>query len=368
MTFDTIVVGGGIIGLSIAWRAAQLGLSVCVVNRPDGEPAASRVGAGMLAPVTEVNFGEERLLRLNIESASRWPSFASELSEISGIDLLTGPHSTLHVALDRDQAESLRRLFDFQQELDLQVTWLKSSVLRDLEPALHPSAQAAVLAARDGSVDPRRVLTALRIALEAEKVTVLPQEVLAISAGSEPEVALDNGDGLQAKSVVLAAGSRSAGIAGAPPRLAGVLRPVKGQILRLRSNAPLLRHTIRTEDVYIVARPGGEVIVGATVEEKGFDTSVTAGGVLQLLRAAGEAVPGIRELELKESSAGLRPGSPDNAPLLGWSSEPGVILAVGHFRNGILQAPVTADGVALLLSKGQAPPEFDGFNPGRFGC
>lgn len=368
MTFDSIVVGGGIIGLSIAWRAAQLGLSVCVVDRPGNEAAASQVAAGMLAPVTEANFGEQRLLRLNIESAARWPGVLTELSEISGIDLRGGPHSTLHTALNRDQAESLQRLFEFQHELGLEVGWLKSPELRKLEPALHPSARAAILAPRDGSVDPRKVLAALRVALGSESVSQVTEQVIAISSGSAPAVELENGETIKARFVVLAAGCRSAEIPGAPAQLARVLRPVKGQILRLRSRSPLLAHTVRTEEVYIVARPGGEVVVGATVEEMGFDTQVTAGGVLELLRAADEAVPGLRELELTECSAGLRPGSADNAPLLGCSSEPGVILAVGHFRNGILQAPVTADGIAHLMLTGVAPDEFAGFEPGRFGC
>lgn len=368
MIFDAIVVGGGIIGLSIGWRAAQLGLSVCVVDRHHRPHGASWVAAGMLAPVTEAGFGEQHILRLNIESARRWPGFATELAKISGIELWDGPASTLHVALDRDEVEALGRLFDYQIELGLQVRWLRRSELRDREPALHPAAQAAVLAAEDGSVDPRRVIKALHAALDEQKVTRLAAPVKSISGGPVPAVTLAGGDTIRGRYVVLAAGCWSALIRGAPPALGSNLRPVKGQILRLRGRAPLPNHVIRTQEVYIVPRAGGEVVVGATVEEAGFDSTATAGGVLELLRAADEVVPGIREMQVKQISAGLRPGSTDNGPLLGVSYLPGIILATGHYRNGILQAPVTADGIAVLLAGGEPPEELAGFEPSRFGC
>lgn len=367
MKYDSIIVGGGIIGLGIGWRARQLGLSVLVLDRDDPPSAASTVAAGMLAPVTETTFGEDLLLRLNLQSARRWPGFAEELSLTSGINLADHPRGIMHIALDRDQSESLSRLFEHQQELGLEVQWLSSMACRRLEPGLHPSTRAGILAGGDWAVNPRRVLEALRIALTAAGGQVRHgSEVAQVSGGS---VRLVTGEVLTAEQVVVAAGSWSGLIAGVPAYLTKALRPVKGQILRLRSTAATpvpLNHTLRTEDVYLVPRPDGEVVAGATMEEKGFDTTSTAGGIFELLRAADELLPGIREMELIEVAAGLRPGTVDNAPILG-TIEPGLVIATGHYRNGVLLAPVTADGIAELLAKGDLPAELAGFGPGRFG-
>ncbi|MEX0791394.1 MAG: glycine oxidase ThiO [Actinomycetota bacterium] len=369
MRYDSIIVGGGIIGLSIGWRASQLGLSVLVLDRGDPPDAASTAAAGMLAPVTESTFGEDALLQLNLAGARRWKGFAEELSFASGANLADHHRGILHIALDRDQSESLSRLFEHQQELGLEVQWLSSMACRRLEPALHPSTRAGILAWGDWAVDPRKVLDALRTVLRSAGSTLRHGAVVTqVEGGHSPSVRLDTGETIQAGTVVIAAGPWSGQISGVPPRAARAVRPVKGQILRLRPAAPLpspIAHVLRTEEVYLVPRPGGEIVVGATVEEKGFDTAPTAGGVFELLRAAGELVPGIREMELVEVKAGLRPGTPDNAPLLG-QVEPGLVMATGHFRNGVLLAPVTADGIAELLAKGDLPAELAGFDPRRF--
>jgi glycine oxidase len=367
--YDSIIVGAGVIGLSIGWRASQLGLSVLVLDRSDPPDGASTVAAGMLAPVTEATYGEDALLRLNLESARRWPGFAEELSMSAGVDLSGHEPGILHLALDRDQAEALRRLFDYQQSLGLEAEWLASSACRRLEPGLHPSTRAGILAHADAAVDPRKVVEALRAALRAAGGELrLAGEVAEVTGGSDPAVRLRSGETIPAGTVVVAAGSWSGRIAGVPPYLGKAIRPVKGQILRLRQAAsfpvPVTR-VLRTEEVYLVPRPGGEVVVGATVEEKGFDAAPTAGGVFELLRAAGELLPGVREMELVEVAAGLRPGTPDNAPLLG-AVAPGLVVATGHYRNGVLLAPVTADGIAGLLAKGDLPDELAAFAPDRF--
>jgi glycine oxidase len=367
--YDTIVVGAGIIGLSIGWKLAQLGLSVLVLDRDQQPRGASWVAAGMLAPVTEANFGEEALLRLNIESARRWPGFAAELSEISGIELLGDRPGTLHVAVDRDQAEALRRLYDYQVQLGLDVEWFGPTQLRRLEPALHPGARSGVRASNDTAVDPRKVLHALAVAFQAAGGDIgWGEEVVEIDGRGEPTVTLAGGGSHAAGTIVLAAGCWSPSIKGVPGGMRKTVRPVKGQILRLktRSSAPLIRHTIRTEEVYLVPRPDGETVVGATVEELGFDSAPTAGGVLELLEAADEVVPGVREMELVEVSVGLRPGSPDNAPLIGSTSVSGLVLATGHYRNGILLAPITADAIAHLIAKGEALGHMTDFEPSRF--
>ncbi|HEX2179616.1 MAG TPA: glycine oxidase ThiO [Actinomycetota bacterium] len=369
MRYDSIVVGAGIIGLSIGWRASQLGMSVLVLDRSDPPDGASTVAAGMLAPVTEATFGEDALLRLNLESARRWPGFAEELTMSTGVHLSGHEPGILHLALDRDQSEALRRLFDYQQSLGLKAEWLTSSACRRLEPGLHPSTRAGILAHADAAVDPRQVVEALRGALKAAGGELrLGHEVAGVAGGSSPGARLATGETIAAGTVVVAAGSWSGRLPGIPSYVGKAIRPVKGQILRLRQASPLpspVTHVLRTEEVYLVPRPGGEVVVGATVEEKGFDPVPTAGGVFELLRAAGELLPGIREMELAEVTAGLRPGTPDNAPLLG-TVAPGLVVATGHYRNGVLLAPVTADGIAGLLAKGELPEELAGFAPDRF--
>jgi glycine oxidase len=328
-----VVVGAGVIGLACAWRCAQRGLRVLVLERSASPgDGASGVAAGMLAPVTEAEFGEQALLRLNLAGASMWPGFAAELSERSGLDTGYRASGALVAAADRDDAEELRRLFAFQQSLGLDVRWLGGREARRLEPRLSPRVPGAILSAQDHQVEPRSVVRALRVAFEAAGGELR----CGIEASLDPAAH-------DADHVVLAAGCWS----GAP------VRPVKGQILRLRGG-PLSERLVRTPRSYVVSRPNGEVVVGATVEERGFDTTVTADGVFGLLEAAREVLPDVGELEFVEAAARLRPGTPDNAPLIG--ERDGVIWATGHHRNGVLLAPITAHAVAAMVV-GEAPPE-----------
>jgi glycine oxidase len=338
--YDAVVVGGGVIGLACAWRAAQRGLRMLVVERDEPGAGASGVAAGMLAPVTEAEFGEERLLRLNLDSAALWPSFAAELTERSGIDTGFRASGALVVAADRDDGEELRRLYRFQRdELGLDVEWLGSRDARRLEPRLSPRVSGAILARDEAHVEPRAVVRALANALEREGGTIVRAEATAV----EPHaVTLADGDQVEARHVVVAAGCWSGAFDGAP-----AVRPVKGQILRLRGAEPLTQRLVRTPRCYVVSRANGEVVVGATVEERGFDTTVTAGGVHRLLEAAWEVLPEIEELELVEAAARLRPGTPDNSPVI--EERDGIVWATGHFRNGVLLAPVTASAVVQML-------------------
>jgi glycine oxidase len=370
--YDAIIIGAGAIGLSIGWKASQLGLSVLVVERADSPGgAASGVAAGMLAPVTEVHYGEDKLLNLNLASARRYPSFVDELTNASGITVQLGPPSTLFVALNRDQHEALLRLHDYQASLGLNAKLLNSQETRSLEPALHPSTLGGIVADEESAVDPllltRALVPAFRNAAGELRCNARVQS-LVIKDSVCRGVIVDEEE-IAAGQVVLCAGAFSGGIAEVPSEVAENLRPVKGQVVRLGHRAkepPLLEHVIRTEDVYLVPRGNGEIVVGATVEEQGFDTSVTAGGILDLLIAAEEAAPGVRELALVRAEAGLRPGTPDNAPLLGKTSIEGLIVATGHYRNGILLTPVTADAVATILAKGEEPAEIQPFSPSRF--
>jgi glycine oxidase len=360
---NVVVVGGGVIGLSIAWRAAGRGMAVTVVD-PQLGGAASGVAAGMLAPVTEVHYGEEAMLALNLRSSHLYPDFVAELEEASGCTTGYRASGTLTVARDTDDMAAVDELVAYQRGLGLDVERLRSRELRQLEPGLAPGMRGGALVPGDHQVDPRRLVDALvegcrrrGVSWRRERVTALRRHEVVL-AGDERE---------RTDAVVVAAGCWSGTIEGLAPDVVAV-RPVKGQILRLRGPAgqSLAGHNIRGLDAYLVPRSDGEVVVGATVEERGFDTTVTGGAVHDLLRAALELLPDVGELALVETSAGLRPGTPDNAPLIGLSGIDSVVLATGHYRNGILLAPVTADTVVELVATGQTPEAIAAFCPRRF--
>ena len=367
---DVTVVGGGAIGLAVAWRAAQAGMAVTVVDQAPGR-GASWAAAGMLAPVTEVHYGERQLLALNLAAAARWPSFAAELEEAAGQPVGYRPGGTLAVARDADDNAALEDLYQFQLRCGLEVERLRSRECRQLEPSLAPSIRGGVLAAGDHQVDNRALVEALLVACQRAGVRLVEGRVaeLAVEGGRVTGVVLAaSGERLAAGTVVLAAGCWSGGIGGLAAEALPPVRPVKGQLLYLRGPAdqPLCSRNVRGLEVYVVPRGDGRVVVGATVEEQGFDTTVTAGAVHDLLRAALELLPEVAELELAETVVGLRPGSPDNAPMLGPAGPDGLVVATGHYRNGILLTPVTADAIAELLASGRVPELIAPFGPERF--
>jgi glycine oxidase len=373
-TSDVLVVGGGIIGLVTAWRAAQRGFATAVVD-PEPGGGAAQVAAGMLAAVTELHYGEQTLLSLNLASARRYPDFAAELTDLTGQDLGYRRCGTLAVALDADDRAHLRELHTLQRQSGLDSEWLSGRECRRLEPMLAPGVRGGLRVNDDHQVDPRRLARALVAACEragvvfhrvwADRLTVVRER----AAG----VVTTDGTALGAGQVVLAAGSLSGRLAGVPDDVLPPVRPVKGQVVRLtmpQGQPPLLSRTVRAvvrgSHVYLVPRESGELVIGATSEELGWDTTVTAGGVYELLRDAHELVPGITELPLTETRAGLRPGSPDNAPLLGPTELAGLLLATGHYRNGVLLTPVTGDAMAHVLTTGELPEDARPFTPKRF--
>jgi glycine oxidase len=369
---DVVIAGGGVIGMSIAWRAAQAGLVVTIAEGAEAGSGATHVAAGMLAPVTEADFGEQDMIALNLVAAERFGPFAQELEEVTGHPTGYRQTGTLSVAVDRDQAEALERIHRFRLSLGLEGEELSGRDCRRIEPALAPRVLGGVLAPGDHHVDPRALVAALRVALAAAGVELLegaPVRELLTAGDQVLGVRLADGRERMAGQVVLAAGATSGAIEGLPAEARVPVRPVKGQILRLRETAIApapLRHVLRTEDVYAVPRDDGTLVIGATMEERGFDTTVTAGAVLDLLRYAYEVVPGIAELELCELGAGLRPTAPDNRPIVGAGALEGLVWATGHWRNGVLLAPVTADAAAGLLTGQPLPPELEPFSPGRF--
>jgi glycine oxidase len=353
-SFDVVIVGGGVIGLACAWRLSRRAARVAVVERSTPPAGATRVAAGMLAPVGELAFGEPELLKLTLAAAELYPGFVAEIEAASGLSTGYTAHGALHVALDRDEAAELRRLHELQRSLGLGAEWLPPRRCRELEPGLTPSFNGGVHAPDEAAVDPRALSGALLAGLDAEGVEVRTgAEVDAALLDGERLVGVhtSTGEELRAPTVVLAAGAWSGQAGWLPEAGRPPVRPVKGQILELRARdgaAPCGR-IVASERVYLTPRPDGRLILGATVEEQGFDTAVTAGGVHELLREAYRLLPEVAEMELVEAAAGLRPGTPDNLPLVGPSPVEGLVWATGHYRNGILLAPLAAERIAELL-------------------
>jgi len=347
---DVAVVGGGIVGLACAWYAARRGMSVVVLERDRLGGGASDVAAGMLAPVTEADFGEDELLELNLAAAERWPAFAAELAEASGLGTGLRETGALVVAADRDDAEELHRLAELHAALGLPSRWIGPREARTLEPGLSPRVRGAIHAPRDHQADPAATVRALAAACRKAGVELREHvEVaeLVRTGGAVSGVATATAE-VPARTVVVAAGAWSAGLYPDAP----AIRPVKGQIATLRAPDPALApaHVVRTPRCYLLSREDGRVVLGATVEERGFDTSTTADGVFRLLEAAREVLPDVGELEWTGVRAGLRPGTPDNLPVIGPGSVDGLVWATGHYRNGVLLAPLTGEIVASILT------------------
>jgi glycine oxidase len=362
MDADVIVVGGGVIGTAIAWRAAAKGRDVILIDPGDPAGKASEVAAGMLAPVSESVFGEENLIALNLMALERFPDFTREL----GTDVGLRTEGTLNVAYDNGDLAVLSRLAEFRRGLGLPAETVSGRECRSLEPFLASGVVGGLLAVGDLSVDNRRYARALRTAADAAGVRAVAGTATAIDGGTvttEKTV-------ITATNIVVAAGWATSRIDGVPDPVRKAIRPVKGQILRLRHPGalpPVATRTIRAlvagREVYLVPREDGEIVVGATQEERG-DRDITAGAVGDLLSDARTALPAVSELILAEIGAGLRPGSIDNGPVVGRAGER-LIVAAGHFRNGILLSAATADAVTALLDGASPAPQWAPFTPER---
>ncbi|WP_432543712.1 glycine oxidase ThiO [Kineococcus sp. SYSU DK002] len=373
---DVVVLGGGVTGAACAWRLAQRGSRVVLVD-PDETAGASRAAAGMLAPVSELHHGEEDLLALCLRAAGGFAGYAAEVAAASGLGTGYRASGTLAVALDAGDRARLARVREVQQALGLEVEALTGRQCRRAEPFLDPAVCGGSLVRGDHQVDPRRLLAGLLTAAERAGVRrVRARGEVVVRDGRAAGVRLPDGsrDGdlpvdrpadLPADVVVLATGARA--------QRHVPVRPVKGQVARLRMPAGehvlqrTVRGLVRDREVYLVPREDGELVVGATTEERGFDERVTAGAVHDLLRDAQALVPAVAELELVEVLARCRPGSPDNLPLIGFGGVPGLVLATGQYRNGVLLSGVTADAVAALVHGGDVVPEVAACDPGRFG-
>ena len=374
-TVDVAVIGGGIVGLAVAHALAQRGRRVTVIEGERiGERAAAGVAAGMLAPSSEVDLTDPRLTQLALASHEAYPAWTAALERESGVETGYDATGTLLVALHRDHLALIERLHAFQVERGLAAERLTGRQAREEEPCLAPGIVGA-LRMPDAQVNPRRLLRALTVALERMGAALL--EGTRVTAVAPDEGSTGYGlsmerDGttltLHAPQVVVAAGAWSRQIASpiaGLPLLPLPLRPVKGQILRLRGER-LVRHVIRTPDVYIVPRAGGELVIGASMEDQGFDERSTAGAVYDLLREARRVLPGIAELELAECGVGFRPALRDHLPAIGNVDGAGLFVASGHFRNGVELAPITARLLADLMCDGRRDALLEPFAPDRF--
>jgi len=369
------VVGGGVIGLSCAWELSRNGHAVTLVAPAPGCEGASWVAAGMLAPVTEAQFGESALTALLLEGARRWPAFAAALEKAAGHPIGYDTTGTLTVGLNASDRASLDDLLAYQHSLGLRAERRSASECRALVPALSPALRGGIEVPGDHHVDNRALLRALVRACVAAGVTLVEGTVATLEPG--PGLVLADGRRLVADHVVLAAGTGLPAIAGLEHAGLPALRPVKGHVLRLgppgppdrlrARTVPLLTRTVRGlvrgRSVYLVPRRDGSMVIGATVEERGIDVAVQAGAVHELLCDARELVPGVDELELVEAAAGLRPATPDNTPRIGWTGLDGVVAAVGHYRNGILLAPLTAAAVVDLVGRRPVAPLIEALAP-----
>ncbi len=365
-----VIIGAGVVGLGIGWRLAGRA-AVTIFDRGKAGMGSSHAAAGMLAACCEAEPSEEALVALGRESQARWPGFADELERASGIDVELRHEGTLVLALTSDDQAEIAHRLTFQRQLGLPLEWLSAAQTRAREPRLAGKIAGAVFSPPDHQVDNRKLAQALRIAAEAAGAKIhehRPVKEIVVRGGRARGVLLEDGTIAPADVVVLAAGAWSRGIGGLPPDRRPPVRPVKGQMLALRMDtaAPLLTHVVWAPGAYLVPRRDGRLIVGATVEEKGFDDTITAGGMLTLLEAAWRAVPAVEELPIDEIWVGHRPGSRDDAPILGPGPLEGLFYATGHHRNGILLAPVTADAIASLILDDIVDPAIKPFGLERF--
>jgi glycine oxidase len=364
------VIGAGVIGLAIAWRLAERGARVTVFDKGTSGSGATHAAAGMLAAHLEAEPREENLVALNRASQALWPQFAAELEAASGLPVDLRTEGTLLLALTGDDQSRLKHVLAFQKSLGLPLEWLTTAEVRRREPYLTPTISGAIFSPQDHQVDNRAVGAALRAAALKAGVTLrenTPVDRIVTSDSRVTGIGVA-GETVAADIVILAAGAWSRGIVGLPKASLPPVRPVKGQMLALRMDpqAPLLQHVVWAPGAYLVPRKDGRLLIGATVEEKGFDTNLTAGGQLALLEATWRALPGIEELPIHEMWVGFRPGSRDDAPIIGESSVPGLVYATGHYRNGILLTPITAEAIAMLVMDGKADPRVTNFGFERF--
>ena len=366
MARDVIVVGGGVIGCSIAWRLAQAGLKVTVFERGRVGCEASRAAAGMLSPQGEAQ-GPGPFLDLCLRSRDMYRSFAEELTEASGIDAEYKDDGTLFVVVEGEDEEEKTAWASWQLEAGLPIEHVSSDELRKLEPAVTELATRAIFLPREHQVENRRLMDALEVAIKRAGVELIERaEVSALTTeGGKVTGVVSNGTRFDAGAVIVAGGSWSSRVL-EPLGLNFKVIPARGQMIAVRGSSLPITRVLHSSKVYIVPRNDGRILIGATVEYAGFHKTVTAGAINKLLTSAVELVPSIADFEIVETWSGLRPDTIDHLPIIGPSGIDNLSLATGHFRNGILLAPLTANLVTDILTNRREPAELRSFSIDRF--
>ena len=374
---DIVVIGGGIIGLSFAYEAAAAGRSVLVVERRRCGSGATPVAAGMLAPVSEAEATLPGMVEFGLESSRLYPDFIAHTEADSGMKCGYRTEGTLSVAADRDQMEQLEHRAATHKELGLKADRLSAREVQQLEPGLSARIVGGLRTEIDCQVDPRALSAALVVAGSARGVVFAnATEVTSVELDSngavcgvslrsnkESKGADSPHNRINVRNLVLCAGAWTPELI---PELSDLpLYPVKGQVIRLRGDVAI-SHVVTSPDAYLVPRAGGELVVGASMEEQGFDDRPTAGVTMDLLGHAWRVLPSVYELEIAEINVGFRPTFPDHMPAIGPIDLPGAFVATGHYRNGILLAPATAKYLLAIMDTGEIPEVIAKFTPHRF--
>jgi glycine oxidase len=375
--FDAVIVGGGVIGCSIAWRLSQAGMRVAVVERGGIGKEASWAAGGILSPLAETDSADD-FFRLCATSRAGYPDFARELREASGIDIEYRTEGTIYLALTDEDEEELEGRWQWQHDAGLNVKRLNPDCVHKLEPMVSERLRWALKFPDDHQVDNRRMIKALEVAARRAGVTFLTHtEVISLSlAGEQVRGVITARNELKAKTVVIAAGSWSSMI-GARRDEPGFKRyfsiePIRGQMLAIEMADRPLHHIVYSRRAYLIPRYSGYAIAGSTIEEAGYDARVTAGGIGSIIQRALEIAPGLADRAIVETWAGLRPKVSrayfrDEWPVLGEDARiRGLIYATGHYRNGILLTPITAGAISELILRGESSHNMAPFSPLRF--
>jgi glycine oxidase len=362
---DVIVVGGGVIGLSVAHAISAEGLSVLLLDPGNAEAAASWAAAGMLAPLSEAD-RPDPLFELCVASLRLYRDWVGQLQERSGIDPEYQEPGLMYVASSETALAELKCRMDWQRAAGFDSELLTPEDVHRMEPNLTMAIAGGVHMPGERQITPRRLLDALRIACGAGNVEIRSgQRVCEVLRSGDRVTGVQTETGfISAECIVIASGARSAEIAGLCPRLR--IAPRKGQMLSLKTPETIFRKLIRWEHAYLVQRPGGNLIVGATNEDAGFDRTLTPAGIGGLLSRVQQLSSHTAAFPIQEMWSGLRPATPDGLPVLGRAGLHGLIYASGHYRNGVLLAPITASIVAHLAGNRVPPVALEAFAPARF--
>ena len=367
---DICIIGGGIAGLTLAHRIARSGATVALVERETLGEGAGYAAAGMLAPLVEAKLEEREVVGFGHEALGFYPGFIASLEEETGLGVDYRNEGTLIVGTDRDEVEQIRHQYEGQRRMGLPVEWLSGYECRRIEPCLAPGIPGGIFSPHDHQLDNRLLLAALVAALRAHPGVTIVDDAgegeLLLAPGARPSYRVGRGS-VEAGEMVIATGADASLLRSIDPALARSMRPVKGQIMRLDQSAmPLLGHVVRTPEMYLAPKSSGMMVLGASSEDRGFDRSITAGEILELLRAAWECAPGIYELPIVETCVGFRPATIDHMPMLGPAGVDHLWLAMGYYRHGVLFSPYAADLLARRLLDGVSSPWLDTFSPERF--